>query len=282
MQALASADPTNDTYQSGVADALTWVASADEADGRLSEAVQTRKQYVALLERLLPREGADARFRLIQGHRDLGSLYAQQGEADLAQQEFGAAVSEGEKLLALDATNTKWLQSTQASRLLLVEQLVDQGQMAQAAAQLQPICGTYAKLVAKDSTIAQRSAGLRDCLMTQARVAARSDQRTTADALGSQAVRVARSVSSIDRADARFGLAAALRVMGDIRQSTGDSAGARAAWSQALATIPRGITEKPSEMDEHAIILDRLVRPSEAAALKRRLAQMGYRRTERG
>jgi tetratricopeptide (TPR) repeat protein len=282
MQALASADPTNDTYQSGVADALTWVASAQEADGRLDQAVQTRKQYVALLERLLPREGADARFRLIQGHRDLGSLYAQQGKGDLALQEFNAAVAEGEKLLALDATNAKWLQSTQASRLLLAEQLLDQGQTAQAAGQLQPICATYAKLVAKDSTIAQRSAGYRDCLMTEARVAARSGQKASAAAFGMQAVRVARSVSTIDRADARFGLAAALRLVGDIRRSGQNPAEAQAAWSEALATIPSGATEKPSEMDEHALILERLGRSAEAAALKSRLEQIGYRRTEVG
>jgi tetratricopeptide (TPR) repeat protein len=280
MQALASADPTNDTYQSGVADALTWVASAEEADGRLGQAVQTRKQYVALLERLLPRDGADARFRLIQGHRDLGSLYAQLGKGELALQEFNAAVAEGEKLLALDPSNTKWLQSTQASRLLLAEQLLDLGQTAQAGAQLQPICSTYAKLVAKDSTIAQRSAGYRDCLMTEARVAARSGQKASAAALGIQAVRVARSVSSIDRADARFGLAAALRLVGDIRKSAQDSAGAQAAWSEALATIPSGITEKPSEMEEHAAILERVGRAAEAAAVERRLAQIGYSRSE--
>ena len=279
MRALASADPTNDTYQNGVADALTWVASAEEADGRLGQAVQTRKQYVALLERLLPRDGADARFRLIQGHRDLGSLYAEQGKGALALQEFNAAAGEGEKLLVLDPTNTKWLQSTEASRLLSAEQLLAQGQTAQAGAQLQPICSTYAKLVAKDSTVAQRSAGYRDCLMSEARIAARLGQKASAAAISMQAVRMARSVSSIDRADARFGLAAALRLLGDIRMSTQDPAGAQAAWSEALATIPPGTTERPSEMDEHAIILERLGRSSDAAALKSRLARMGYSRT---
>lgn len=278
IDALAAADPGKADYQSGVADALTWVADAQAADGKLAEAVQTRKRYVAVLERLVPRAGADARFRLIQGHRDLGNLYAQQGDSDLALQELRAGVAQGENLLALDPANTKWLQSTEAARLMLARHLTDQGHTAEAVAQLQPICSSYAKLVAKDPTIAARSAGLRDCLMLQARLTASSGQKDRAVSLAGEAVRVARSIKSLDRADARFGLAGALRVLGDVRKSSGDMAGAQAAWTEALSVIPGGIAERPAEMDEHATILERLGRSSESAALRSRLAQIGYRR----
>ena len=280
IEALAAADPANGTYQNGVADALTWVADAEAADGRLTEAVQTRKRYVALLERLVPRAGADARFRLIQGHRDLGSLYDQQGNSDLALQELQAAVAEGEKLLALDPANTKWLQSTQAARLMLVRHLTDRGETADAIVQVQPICSTYAQMVAKDRTIALRSAGLRDCRIAQAQLAARVGKKDRAAALAGEAVRVARSIKSLDAADASFGLAGALLALGDIRKSSGDPGGAQAAWNEALAAIPAGIAEKPRETDEHAAILERLGRSAEAAPLRSRLAQMGYRRVE--
>jgi tetratricopeptide (TPR) repeat protein len=278
IRALAGADLSNDTYQNGVADALTWVASAQEAAGRLADAVQTRKQYVATLEQLLPRAGADARYRLIQGHRDLGALYAEQGDAKLALQEFSAAVAEGERLLALDPTNAKWLQSTEAARLALLGQFLDQGDAVRAGGGIAATCSAYEKLVRQDSTVALRSAGFRDCLMLQARLAARSGQSASAAALADKAVRVARSVKSADPADARFGLAGALRLSGDIRKGNPD--GARSAWSEALAAIPTGIAEKPSEMDEHATILERLGRGAEAARLRGTLAQTGYHRPD--
>ena len=114
--------------------------------------------------------------------------------------------------------------------------------------------------------------------MLQARVASRSGDADRAAGLAAEAVRVARSIKTIDQGDARFGLAGALRLLGDVRSH--DPAGARSAWLEALAAIPPGIAEKPSEMDEHATILERLGRTSEAAALRSRLEQIGYRHTE--
>jgi tetratricopeptide (TPR) repeat protein len=231
-------------------------------------------RYVAAVERLVPHAGADARFRLIQGHRDLGRLYSEQGNAKLALQEFNAAIAVGESLRALDPANEKWLQSTQSSRLMLARELFDNGNAAQAAEQIQPICSTFARLMAKDPNVGLRSAAQRDCLILQARIAAHSGDATGASSLATQAVRIARSVKSIDPADAKFGLAGALRVLGDT--STNDPDRARSAWREALAAIPAGVAEKPIEMDEHARILERLGRSAEAAALKRRLAQIGY------
>jgi tetratricopeptide (TPR) repeat protein len=223
----------------------------------------------------VPRSGADARFRLIQGHRDLGRLYSEQGNANLALQEFNAAIAVGESLLALDPANEKWLQSTQSSRLMLARELFDTGSAAQAAAQIQPICTSFARLMAKDPNVGLRSAAQRDCLILQARIAARSGNTVSASSLAGQAVRVARSVKSLDPADAQFGLAGALRVLGDANKQ--NASAARASWSEALTTVPAGVVEKPSEADEHARILERLGRSGEAAALKKRLAQIGYR-----
>ena len=93
--------------------------------------------------------------------------------------------------------------------------------------------------------------------------------------MADKAVRVARSVKSADPADARFGLVGALLLQGDIHK--GDPNRARSAWSDALAAIPAGVAEKPSEMEEHATILERLGRGQEAAQLRARLAQIGYR-----
>jgi tetratricopeptide (TPR) repeat protein len=276
IEALAAADPSNDTYKTGVIDALAWVADAQEANGRIADAIESSKRQIALLQRALPQEGAEGGFRLVPAYRRLGILLAETGNSKLALDQIHASVAQADKLLAIDPTNTKWLESAQRSRLILARELFSQGKAAEAAAQVQPVCSTYKKLVAKDRSVVPHSTGLRDCLILQARIAARSGQNGTAGALAAEALRTANSVKTLDPADARFGVAEALRVLGDIRRSGGDSVGGQTAWTDALAAVPEGIAEKPSEAAEHALILERLGRSAEAARLKSRLTEQGY------
>jgi tetratricopeptide (TPR) repeat protein len=277
VEALAAADPNNDEYQRSVSPALELTAVAQEADGRLADALASRRRSVELLAQSLPRFGAEARFRLIPARRDLGHLYLELGSDDLALQQFRAAVAEGEKLLAVEPTNAKARQSTESARLMLARQLFDGGDTAEAAAQTESICSSFRRLVAQDPTVAIRRAGLRDCLMLQARVAARFGRKQDSAEFAAEAVQVAESVKSTDNVADQFGVATALRVQGDVRARSGDSNGARSAWAEALGRLPRGMAEQPDEMHEHAVILERLGRSGEAQPLNGRLAAIGYR-----
>ena len=280
VEALAAADPDNDEYQRNVSPALELTATAQEADGRLADALASRRRSVALLERSLPRLGAEGRFQLIPARRDLGHLYAELGSGDLALQQLRAAVAEGEKLLAIEPGNAKGRQSTETARLMLARQLFEAGKTAAADAVAEAACSGLRRLVAQDPTVAIRKSGLRDCLILRARIAARSGRGENAADLAAQVVQVARSVKSTDSVADQFGVATALRVVGDVRARSGDSSGARSAWAEAAARLPRGIAEKPDEMHEHAIILTRLGRTAEAQQFNRRLAAMGYRAQE--
>jgi tetratricopeptide (TPR) repeat protein len=282
VEAFAAADPAKNDYQTGVADALALIADAQEADGRLAEATKSRERHVALLTRLVQRIGADARSRLILAHRDLGRLYAEQGESDLAFEQFRAAVAQGERLLAIEPTNTRWLDWTQTSRLMLARHSLNQNDIDAAAAQLPPVCDTYERLVAQAPTMALRQAAHRDCLVLRARLSARLGEPRIAAGFANRAVEIARSVKTTDTVDDRFGVAAALRILGDIRASTGNTAGAMSAWTNALSLIPSGVSEKPQETFEHSILLERLGRRTEAAALNKRLTQIGYRESRQG
>ena len=92
-------------------------------------------------------------------------------------------------------------------------------------------------------------------------------------------MRAARTVKTTDSAADGFHLARALRILGDVRKASGDAAGASSAWSEAAAVIPPGIAERPEEMNERAMIEDRVGRHSEAGAIRKRLAQIGFRST---
>lgn len=65
-----------------------------------------------------------------------------------------------------------------------------------------------------------------------------------------------------------------MTLLGDIRQRLGDPGGSRAAW-QEWARRSTGVPEKPSEMPEHALLLQRLGREAEARQLSGQLAAMG-------
>jgi len=57
----------------------------------------------------------------------------------------------------------------------------------------------------------------------------------------------------------------------------GNDSAATQAWSNALNSLPSGMIERPPEMDEHALVLERLGRVGEARAIRGRLAAIGYR-----
>jgi tetratricopeptide (TPR) repeat protein len=282
VEALAAADPGKEEYQRSVSPALELTAIAQEADGRLSDALASRRRSVATLERLLPRLGADATFQLIPARRDLGHLYSELGNSELALQQLRAAVADGEKLLAIEPGNAKGRQSTESARLMLARQLFENGSVAEATEQAAAACRGFQQLVAQDPTVANRRSGLRDCLILRARIAIRSNQEDAAAAIATQAVQTARSVKSTDVAADQFGVATALRVQGDVRAHAGDANGARSAWNDALSTLPTGIAERPDEMHERAVILERVGRPGEAQPLNRRLAAIGYHLTQPG
>ena len=277
VEALAAADPENAEYQRSVSAALELTAGAQEADGQLAAALASRRRSVEVLERSVPRFGAEARFRLIPAHRDLGHLYAKLGSGELALQQFRAAVVEGGNVLAIEPANAKGRQSTESARLMLARQLFDGGETAKAATQADAACTAIRRLVAQDPSVAIRRAGLRDCLHLKARIAAHLGQSKDAAAFAEEAVQVARSVKSTDRFADQFGVATSLRILGDVRARFGDSGRARSAWAEAMASLPRGIAEQPDELHERAIILQRTGRTGDAQQLNRRLSAIGYR-----
>ena len=116
------------------------------------------------------------------------------------------------------------------------------------------------------------------CLIMRSRLALQSGAFAAALTLAQQALQSAGQVHSEDPLKDGHMVASIHRLAGDIRRSMGDNVGAQAEWSTALSSLPPNAAETPSEMDEHATILDRLGRRAEALQLGRRLNSMGYRR----
>jgi hypothetical protein len=116
----------------------------------------------------------------------------------------------------------------------------------------------------------------RDCQMMQARLALASGDRAGALSAAEEAVATAQSIKGSDAASSAYALSRGYRLLGDVKRSAGDSAGARAAWAAAFAALPKGAGERPAEMSEHATVLQRLGRRGESDQISAKLRVMGY------
>ena len=96
-------------------------------------------------------------------------------------------------------------------------------------------------------------------------------------AAAQQAVTAAQHVRSSDKVEDAFRLVRAYRLVGDVQRSRGDLTAAQSAWNSGLSVLPKGLAERPDEMQDHATLLQRLGRENEAQPLTAKLKSMGYR-----
>jgi tetratricopeptide (TPR) repeat protein len=278
IEAMASVDQGNHEYEKAFSEALGWLGEAQMSQGRLREAIATRERQIGLLNRFRAASNDVAyEQKLVPAERGLGGLYRLIGELDRAEEHFRSAVSHGEHLIALEPNNSKWAGFTANARLSLAATLLEKRRLDDSANETGTACDSFRRLSARDPKMQDWRAGLRDCWLMRARLASANGNRAEALQDSLQAVGVAKSVKSNDTVWDRYLLAAALRLEGDTRQGLGDSAAARQSWQAALAVLPPGVAERPSEMSEHATILVRLGRAPEARQLTDRLKAMGYR-----
>lgn len=278
ISAFATADPGNRDYQKSLADSLAWVADAHLAQGRIDTAIADRERNVQLLERSL-RQRPDVEFgnRLIPVHRMLGKMYAWRGAIDRAVAQGQQAAFQAEQLFAVEPGNSKWIEYAADARLDTADYFLVTGKLPEAAAAAKIGCGMAKSLFSRDASASDWRRLHRDCLRAQTNVAFASGATAEALSLAKQAVEAAKAVRSSDPIEDGYGVAKAYRLLGDIREATGDQAAARAAWSAGLAAIPNTIAERPPEMSQHQILLERLGITGVASRLANRLSAMGYR-----
>jgi tetratricopeptide (TPR) repeat protein len=278
MRAIATADPGNKDYQASVAESLAWLADADRATGNYREAISSRQQGIAILERLLASTNdVDYQQRLIPARRMLGTLYAEQGQGSLAVQQFRAAVSLADALIPKEPTNMRWVEYASIARADLAKQLLQSGHTAEAQDLTRAVCDGSNVLLRRDPHKANWLATREQCWTLQARLALGSGDKAGALGFAQRALDVAKSAHSGDSIADAFAIATVYRTIGDIQRDSGDAGAARSSWSAALAQLPKSGAEEPNQMAEHALILRRIGREAEAQPIDAKLQAMGYR-----
>ena len=276
METLASVDPGNQTYQTELSKLFAWTADAERSLGNLGAAIDARQKQIALLNRMIAGGATDVDLReqLIPAHQALGILLTSHGDAERGLDELRAAVGEANQLIPVEPENNVWKSYAASAQLELARTLLSLGRHDDAAQEIQSACTAIAALRGHNPASARQTA----CFAMQARLALRSGSTAQALRFAQQALASAKLERSEDPMKDHYAVAGASRLLGDVRQTMGDQSGANAAWSSALASLPQVAAETPTEMDEHALILQRLGRAAEAQQIASRLSQIGYRR----
>jgi tetratricopeptide (TPR) repeat protein len=229
-----------------------------------------------LLNKAIARGATDVEFRreLIPAHQALGILLVSRGDLDGGTGELRAAVTQANLLMPIEPENRLWKSLAAGAQLELASTLLALGRVDEAAQQMRSGCALVAAIRGRNPSSSKQTA----CLTMRSRLALQTGAYRQAQALAQQALASSQSERNEDPVSNRFGVATAYRLLGDVYQRGGNAQAAKKAWSNALASLPRGIAEKPQELEQHAIILSKLGRAAEAKQIVSRLDAMGYRR----
>jgi tetratricopeptide (TPR) repeat protein len=278
IQGLAAADPDNSDYQKNVPEALGWLADAKMSQGKLAEAVALREQQIGLLNRLLGKDNVYYRLRLVKANQLLGELYALQGRTALAATSLRTAIEQSDRLISVEPDNTRSLEFASRAHLSLAQVLLESGDRSGSSNEISTGCDIVARLLARDNRTPAWQAGLRNCWLLRAEVALATGAKEEALSDAQRAARVGKLVKTSDPGEDSFWVAKSYRLIGDIQHSLGNAAAAEAGWNSALAAYPKGVAERPPEMEEHILILQRLGRTAETRPLLGSLSAIGYRK----
>jgi tetratricopeptide (TPR) repeat protein len=278
MESAASIDRQNVSYQDELANLLGWVADAERDQGNLDAAIRIRQRQVEFLQRLAAGDTANVNFRvrLIPAHQGLGRLLSSTRGPESGIEQLRLSVEEADRLIPVDPDNSHWKGLGADARLELARTLLSLNRNREATEELREGCSLAAQVLARDSgpTWRQLQTG---CLALRSRLSLQSGANGEALRLAERTLASARTERSADPTRDRYSVAAASRLLGDVRQRMGNREAARAAWTAALAQLPRDVAERPPEMNERAELLRRVGRNEEARKLAERLAAIGYK-----
>lgn len=279
IEKLASLDPSNLIYQRETGTILSWVAEAERARGNYDSAIAARERQLTLVEGLINGGALDVQLRrqAAVAHMARGLMLSERAGPANGVRDLEAAVIEADRLVALEPRNAMWKLTAALTHLTSARALLALGNDDDARSQWAAGCRLAAGLKAGGAGISRAQSVQTDCLSLQSRLAIASGAPAMALAPAKRALGSARLERNEDPITDRYRVAASYLLLGDVRQRTGDSRGAEAAWNAGLAQIPQGVAERPQDMDTRAELLRRVGRSAEARPLTARLAAIGYR-----
>ncbi len=281
VESLAAAEPANRAYQDQLSEALAWLSEARENQGALDEALGDRERQLALLEQHASRSGADAplKRKMMVAHRAIGRLFAQRGDAEQGLEHLEAAVRIADQLMQTEPDSSEWAETGAGTYLDLGDLQLAIGRVQEAGASARTGCNITNRLIERDSSVLEWRSTLRGaCLALRARLALAEGRLGEANALSSQAATLAQSEAERSKSrDARFVLASARFLRGQVAQAMREPLSAQSYYRSALSVFPQSSEPPPRFLSRKLLILEGLGLRAEAGQIASNLNGMGYR-----
>ena len=280
MERLAARFPENDEYLFELSNILAWLGDARQAEGKYDAALAARDKQIALLRHRLatgPENVRLAQQRLV-AQRARARLLTDTGQPRRAIAELQSANAGAEGLLATEPDNASWKGLAAGLRLDLAEVFHALGRHKAAESESRAGCDMVAALRRQNPEVTTWHSSQTTCFIIRTRLALDEGSLAAALAIARQALDSARRERSLDPVKDRYGVAAALRLIGEAQQRSGDNEAARQSWESALAQLPRNVAERPRETNERAALLRLLGRSEDAEPLVQRLQKAGFKR----
>ena len=280
MERLVARFPENDEYLFEMSNILAWLGDARQAEGKYDAALAARDKQIALLRHRLatgPENVRLAQQRLV-AQRARARLLTDTGQPRRAIAELQSANAGAEGLLATEPDNASWKGLAAGLRLDLAEVFHALGRHKAAESESRAGCDMVAALRRQNPEVTTWHSSQTTCFIIRTRLALDEGSLAAALAIARQALDSARRERSLDPVKDRYGVAAALRLIGEAQQRSGDNEAARQSWESALAQLPRNVAERPRETNERAALLRLLGRSEEAEPLVQRLQKAGFKR----
>jgi hypothetical protein len=224
-----------------LADAHGWVSQALEATGDYAAAIDAQQTRLGVL-RGMPNAAQDSRvrFQTANSRYALARLKLNLGHATAAEEDARAALTQGETLVAEDASNLTWLAEACFERLRLAAIELALDRAAEARPLVERTSGDVARLIASDASALNWTVDLQGLVVGHRAQIALAQRRAVSRAdLNSYITLASRLASSgIQLDDSQSEIVAEVELLaGDAANSAGDGHAAQAYWSAALQRL---------------------------------------------
>ena len=281
--ALLENHPDDDTLRRNVAASNNAVGAVLRATGDLADSLSHHREELALQQELVRRDPGTARWRqyLAVSHSRVAMLLEAQGAVGEAAAHAAEALAIMERLAAEDPSNVDWQRELGRSHYRVGTVGDARGAFADALPHLQRALAIMARAADLDSLNPARQRDLADvyAALAQHHLAGGDARQSAADALAAQRIADGLLAKAADDRQAARLRGLALTLQGRAWARAGDTARARAAWTDAAGTLETAgrRSRDYALLDPWALALLGLGRKDETKEVVQTLGAIGYR-----
>lgn len=280
VEGLAATFPDNREYRISLPETLAWLADSQFGEGRIDEAIATRRRQVRILETLAQQAPDDMtlRIKLLPARRVLGRWLASKGDTAGGTALLTSSVMLGQQLIAQEPDNSLSVEYTAGAKLDLARLLVLERQVDRSAALVDGACMLVERLVAIDTSGISAREYRVSCSAMRSRIAIERQQPAEALRWAERSVSEARSIVQTGAIVRQQYLVRAYMVLGASHRAAGNLPAARKAFEAALGAWPKVVADDPRQIANRMELLKALGREAEARPLADRLRAIGYKK----